>query len=166
MPTTDFGPPEPTPDTTRYEAWLTKQGKPTNGAREDVYKRFGDWGFFDRNPGAGQFVDRAALDQSGHVVRNDESADWYVFLSSPDLDAATALDLVSWLLNAAPAEPSTPGLREPKVKAPTLTKAADGTVTYQGWIHNPQNRMATRITITAGPSGSAKIVPEPANKVP
>ena len=165
--------PEPTPaeDTARYVAWMEKQGKSLNdNPHEVVSLRIGDWGFFyhgDRLVGSWRpLQDRTALDRSGHAVTETENGDWFAFLSTSGLDAASALKRVAWLFNAdglvTTAEPQ--GARRNKLSAPALT-TKDGTITFQGWCEahsDPPYEM--RITIVAATKGT-KLLKEPARKL-
>lgn len=153
----------PPEDTARYLAWMTKRGTPVKDkAREDVALRIGDWGFFDHGPNPGAALDRAALDRADHAVTPSEKADWHALLTTKDLDAAGAIKRVAWLFRASPIDP-TP--KAPKVAAPTLTTASDGTVTFQGWVVYPPNMGSPmRLTITATSKG-AKLVNESHNNL-
>ena len=154
-------PTSPTPpaqDTARYVAWMAQRGKPVKDTpREVVDLRIGDWGFFDHGGGPGQALDRAGLDKASHAVQPQEQGNWHAFLSTPGLDAAGALKRVAWLFSAAELGPNP---RQPKVTAPTLEIAKDGSVKLQGWMAFPPNMSAPmRLTITATPGG-AKLVNE------
>lgn len=156
--------PPPAQDTARYVAWMAQRGKPVKDTpREAVELRIGDWGFFDHGGGPGQALDRAALDKASHVIQAQEQGHWHAFLMTPGLDPAGALKRVAWLFSAGALV--TPNPKQPKVTEPTLEKAADGSVTLQGFIIYPPNMNAPmRITITATPTG-AKLVNEAAKNL-
>jgi hypothetical protein len=151
-------------DTTRYVAWMEKQGKPiTDKPHEDVSLRIGDWGFFyhgDRPVGGWTALeDRTGLDRNGHAVTEAENGDWYAFLSTDGLDAASALKRVAWLFNAGGLNPADePKERARKITAPTLIPK-DGSVTFQGWWQAysdpPYSR---RITITAATNHTKLVI--------
>ncbi|HEX8097674.1 MAG TPA: hypothetical protein VF507_06540 [Pyrinomonadaceae bacterium] len=167
--------PRPTPpeDTARYVEWLARAGRKVEGQpREAVSLRFGDWGFFELRRSVWRFSDRAALDRSGHFVTGSEEGDWYALLGADKLDAAGALRRVAWLFRACGLDPlSAPSAipqgvnNRDRIKAPTLTRAGDGAVTFEGWMlfgcytDPPNAREATRVTITAT-EGRTKIVTE------
>ena len=158
--------PKPTPaeDTKRYVVWMEKQGKPiTDKPHEDVSLRIGDWGFFyhgDRPVGSWTPLrDRTGLDRSGHAVTEAENGDWYAFLSTDGLDAASALKRVAWLFNAGALNPADePKGRASNITAPTLIPK-DGSVTFQGWWQAysdpPYSR---RITITAATANTKLMI--------
>jgi len=156
-------PTPPAEDTARYVAWMNQRGKPVKDTpREDVDLRIGDWGFFDHGGGPGQFLDRAGLDKASHAIQPQEQGHWHTFLTAPGLDADGALQRVAWLFSAAGLAPNA---GQPKVTAPTLQKAADGSVKFQGWLAYPPNMSAPmRLTITATPT-SAKLVNESAKNL-
>lgn len=155
--------PSPAEDTTRYVAWMEKQGKPiADKPHEDVSLRIGDWGFFyhgDRPVGSWTpLQDRVGLDRSGHAVTEAENCDWYAFLSTDGLDAADALKRIAWLFNASGIYPAAAPRGKPeKITSPTLT-ANGGSISFSGWwqAHSdpPYSR---RTTITASAAG-AKLV--------
>ncbi len=153
----------PAQDTARYVAWMTQRGKPVKDTpREAVELRVGDWGFFDHGGGPGQAFDRAGLDKASHAIQPQEQGHWHAFLTTPGLDAAGALKRVAWLFAAGAIGPDP---RQPKVTAPTLEQAPDGSVKLQGWVIYPPNMNAPmRITITATPTG-AKLVNESAKNL-
>jgi hypothetical protein len=153
----------PAQDTARYVAWMSQRGKPVKDTpREAVELRIGDWGFFDHGGGPGQAFDRAGLDKASHAIQPQEQGHWHAFLTTPGLDAAGALKRVAWLFSAGAVSP---GPKQPKVTAPTLETAPDGSVKLQGWIAYPPNMSAPmRITITATPT-SAKLVNESAKNL-
>ncbi len=155
--------PPPAQDTARYVAWMAQRGKPVKDTpREVVALRIGDWGFFDHGGGPGQALDRAGLDRAGHAIQPQEQGHWHAFLTTPGLAAAGALKRVAWLFSAAEVAP---GPKHPKVTAPTLATAPDGSVKLQGWIAFPPNMSAPmRLTITATPAG-AKLVNESAKNL-
>lgn len=155
--------PPPAQDTARYVAWMSQRGKPVKDTpREVVELRIGDWGFFDHGGGPGQALDRAALDKASHAVQPQEQGHWHAFLSTPGLDAAGALKRVAWLFSAVELAP---GPKHPKVTAPTLGAAPDGSVKLVGWLAFPPNMGAPmRMTITATPTG-AKLVNESAKNL-
>ncbi|HEV7743482.1 MAG TPA: hypothetical protein VGO56_00680 [Pyrinomonadaceae bacterium] len=158
--------PKPTPaeDTTRYVAWMEKQGKPiSDKPHEDVSLRIGDWSFFyhgDRPVGSWiPLQDRVGLDRSGHAVTEAENCDWYAFLSSDGLDGAAALKRIAWSFNAGGLYPETAPRGNPgKITSPTLT-ANGRSITFSGWWQAysdpPYSR---RITITATAAGSKLVV--------
>lgn len=156
-------PSPPAQDTARYVAWMAQRGKPVKDTpREATELRLGDWGFFDHGAGPGQFLDRAALDKSGHAILPQEQADWHALLTAPGIDAAGALRRVAWLFSAGQAPV---GPRQPKVTPPTLAAQPDGSIKLQGWLVFPPNTAAPmRITITATPAG-AKLVNEAAKNL-
>jgi hypothetical protein len=158
--------PKPTPaeDTTRYVAWMEKQGKPiTDKPHEDVSLRVGDWGFFyhgDRPVGSWTaLMDRTALDRDGHAVTAAENCDWYTFLSTDGLDDAGALKRIAWLFNAEGLNPtSPPGAKSDKITAPTLI-VKDGSITFQGWWEAYSDPPYTRrITITTTSTGTKLVI--------
>lgn len=155
--------PAPAQDTARYVAWMAQRGKPVKDTpREAVELRIGDWGFFDHGGGPGQAFDRAGLDKASHAVQPQEQGHWHAFLTTPGLDAAGALKRVAWLFAAIELAPSP---KQPKVTAPTLTTAPDGSVKLVGWLAFPPNTGAPmRLTITATPTG-AKLVNESAKNL-
>lgn len=158
--------PKPTPveDTTRYVAWMEKQGKPiADKPHEDVSLRIGDWGFFyhgDRPVGSWTpLQDRVGLDRSGHAVTQAENCDWYLFLSTDGLAAAEALKRIAWLFNAGPLDPATaPRGNSGKITAPALTTSGRS-ITFSGWWQAysdpPYSR---RITITATAASSKLVI--------
>ena len=158
--------PRPTPaeDTSRYVAWMEKQGRPiTDKPHEDVSLRVGDWGFFyhgDRPVGSWTPLhDRTALDRNGHAVTEAKDGDWYAFLSTDGLNAAGALTRVAWLFNAGGLNPSSaPGGKPDKITVPTLI-IKDGSITFQGWWEAysdpPYSR---RITITTTPTNTNVVI--------
>ncbi len=154
--------PPPAQDTARYVAWMAQRGKPVKDTpREVVALRIGDWGFFDHGAGPGQALDRAGLDKANHAIQPQEQGHWHAFLATPGLDAAGALKRVAWLFSAAEVAPG----KHPKVTAPTLEAAPDGSVKLVGWIAFPPNMSAPmRLTITATPTG-AKLVNESAKNL-
>jgi len=143
---------------------MEKRGKPiTDKAHEDVSLRIGDWGFFyhgDRPVGSWTpLQDRTGLDRDGHAVTEAANADWYAFLSTDRLEAASALKRVAWLFNAGGLNPAEePKGRAGKITAPTLIPK-DGSVTFQGWWQAysdpPYSR---RITITATPAHTKLVI--------
>jgi hypothetical protein len=155
--------PPPAQDTARYVAWMNQRGKPVKDIpREAVELRIGDWGFFDHGSGPGQALDRAGLDKASHAIQPQEQGQWHAFLTTPGLDAAGALQRVAWLFSAAELGPNP---RQPKVTAPALQTAPDGSVKFQGWMVFPPNMSAPmRLTITATPAG-AKLVNESAKSL-
>ena len=154
----------PAQDTARYVAWMAQRGKPVKDTpREAVELRIGDWGFFDHGGGPGQAFDRAGLDKASHAIQPQEQGHWHAFLTTPGLDAAGALKRVAWLFSAGALV--TPNPKQPKVTAPTLEKAPDGSMKLQGFVIYPPNMNAPmRITITATPTG-AKLVNESAKNL-
>lgn len=158
--------PKPTPaeDTTRYVAWLAKQGKLiADKPHEDVSLRIGDWGFFyhgDRPVGSWTpLQDRVGLDRSGHAVTEAENCDWYAFLSTDGLAAADALKRIAWLFNAGSLDPANASRGNPqKITSPKLT-ANGRSITFSGWWQAysdpPYSR---RITITATAAGSKLVI--------
>lgn len=153
----------PAQDTARYVAWMSQRGKPVKDTpREAVELRVGDWGFFDHGGGPGQALDRAGLDKASHAIQPQEQGHWHAFLTTPGLDAAGALKRVAWLFSAVELAP---GPKHPKVTAPALATAPDGSVKLQGWLAFPPNMGAPmRMTITATPAG-AKLVNESAKNL-
>lgn len=151
-------PPPPAEDTARYVAWMSQRGKPVKDTpREVVDLRVGDWGFFDHGGGPGQAFDRAGLDKASHAVQPQEQGHWHAFLTAPGLDAEGALRRVAWLFSAGDLGPDP---KQPKLTAPTLKVAPDGSVKFQGWMVFPPNMGAPmRMTITATATG-AKLVNE------
>ncbi len=158
--------PRPTPaeDTARYVAWMEKQAKPImDKPHEDVSLRTGDWGFFyhgDRPLGSWTpLQDRVGLDRSGHAVTEAENSDWYTFLSTDGLDAASALKRVAWLFNADGLNPADePKGSASKITAPTLI-AHDGSITFRGWWEAYSDPPYTsRITITTTPTGTKLVI--------
>lgn len=158
----------PAEDTARYVAWMEQRGTPVKDkAREDTSLRIGDWGFFDHGSGPGQFLDRAGLDRAGHAVVPNEKCDWHALFTVSAMTADQALKRVAWLFQASGLEPAArPKVNHAdKITAPVLRTAADGTVTFIGWMVFPPNMSnPMRMTITAGPNG-AKLVNESANKL-
>jgi len=154
----------PAQDTARYVAWMAQRGKPVKDTpREAVELRIGDWGFFDHGGGPGQALDRAGLDKASHAIQPQEQGHWHAFLATPGLDAAGALKRVAWLFSAGALV--SPDPQQPKVTAPTLVKAPDGSIKLQGFVIYPPNMNAPmRITITATPTG-AKLVNESAKSL-
>ena len=150
--------PPPAQDTARYVAWMNQRGKPVKDTpREVVDLRIGDWGFFDHGGGPGQALDRAGLDKASHAVQPQEQGHWHALLTTPGLDAEGALRRVAWLFSAAELGPNP---KQPKITAPTLQTAPDGSVKLQGFLVFPPNMGAPmRMTITATPAG-AKLVNE------
>jgi hypothetical protein len=155
--------PPPAQDTARYVAWMAQRGKPVKDTpREVVELRLGDWGFFDHGGGPGQALDRAGLDKASHAIQPQEQGHWHAFLTTPGLDAAGALKRVAWLFAAIELGPNP---KQPKVTAPTLATAPDGSVKLVGWLAFPPNTGAPmRLTITATPTG-AKLVNESAKNL-
>lgn len=155
--------PAPAQDTARYVAWMAQRGKPVKDTpREVVELRLGDWGFFDHGGGPGQAFDRAGLDKASHAIQPQEQGHWHAFLTTPGLDAAGALKRTAWLFTAIELAPSP---KQPKVTAPTLATAPDGSVKLVGWLAFPPNTGAPmRLTITATPTG-AKLVNESAKNL-
>lgn len=159
--------PKPTPaeDTTRYVAWMSKQGKAiTDKPHEDVALRIGDWGFFyhgDRPVGSWTpLSDRTALDRNGHAVTEAENSDWYAFLSTSGLDAAGALKRVAWLFNADGVVPISEArtAKRDKITAPTLI-TKDGVITFQGWCEaHSDPPYESRITIVTKTSGTRLVI--------
>ena len=158
------GQPPPADDTPRYVAWMAQRNRPVKDTpREAVELRIGDWGFFDHGNGPGQFVDRTALDRSGHAVQAQEHGAWHSFLTMPGLDADGAIQRVAWLFVAGLVAP---GPEHPKVTAPTLVVAPNRSVKLQGWLLLPANLSEpTRLTITVAPTGPAKLVTESAKSL-
>jgi hypothetical protein len=156
-------PPPPVQDTARYVAWMSQRGKPVKDTpREVVELRVGDWGFYDHGAGPGQALDRAGLDKAGHAVQPQEQGHWHALLTTPGLDAAGALKRVAWLFSALELGPNP---KQPKVTAPTLDVAKDGSVKLVGFVAYPPNMSAPmRVTITATPAG-AKLVNESAKNL-
>jgi hypothetical protein len=156
----------PPEDPARYVEWMQKRGTPIpDKAREDTSLRIGNWGFFDHGSA---FRDRAALDRAGHAVVASDKGDWYALLSTAGLDAAGALKRAAWLFASSGLEPATaPKVNHrDKLTPPTLVKAKDGTITFQGfWVSPPQMSDPLRVTITAPPKGQATLVFESANKL-
>jgi hypothetical protein len=175
-PTIEQVPPVPTPtppeDTTRYAEWLRKEGKPLKGkASEDLHLRIGDWGFFEDRIDVWHFGDRAALDLAGHVVTASENSDWYALLSTSGLNAHAALTRVGWLASACELDSqSAAKFNKRQIStAPTLTVAADGSITFQAlmvftcYSDPPNLNDVRRMTITST-AGGTKIVIEPLRK--
>lgn len=169
-PTVSTQSPPPTPNPTpaeapeRYIEWMMQRGTPiSDRPHEDVSLRIGDWGFFyhgDRPVGSWTpLKDRVALDRDGHAVTETEESDWYLFLSTRELDAAGALKRIAWLFNAG-ALNSTSEFKgaAAKITAPTLT-ARDGTIMFRGWWEAysdpPYSR---RITITTTTTATKLVI--------
>lgn len=136
---------------------MQAKGKKLTTPREETTLRIGDWAFFDHGTAPGQALDRVGLDKANHAIEPMEKADWHAFLSTQGLDGAEALRRVAWLYRAAELTPESAKDMPSgaKVTAPTLTTAADGSVTLQGWLVYPPNMSSPmRITIRATTTGA------------
>jgi hypothetical protein len=154
----------PTEETERYVEWMKQRGRPiSDRPHEDVALRIGDWGFFyhgDRPAGSWTpLQDRVALDRAGHAVTEAESSDWFAFLTTDRLDAASALKRIAWLFNAGAIDPATdPSGNAGKITAPTLILKGDS-VTFRGWWEAYSDPPYTRrITITTTPTSTKLVI--------
>jgi hypothetical protein len=160
------GPPGPPPanqqqDVSRYQSYLAAKGIQASELHEEERLRVGSWRFYYAGP-ATRREHQVGLDDAGHAITVEDKSTWNALLSTPEVDAPSAHKLIAWLMGRA--GPIVPGhnLSDPaaaaKLTAPTLERAADGSVTFTGWVLYPPNMNTPyRITVKAPKSGAATV---------
>lgn len=174
--TNNSGPPGPPPppgsqkqDVSRYQAYLAGKGIQAGDLHEEERLRVGSWRFYYAGP-ATRREHQVGLDDAGNAVTLEDKSTWHALLSSPEVDAATAHKLIAWLMGRA--APIVPGhsLKDEaaaqKLTAPTLERAADGSVTFTGWVLYPPNMNTPyRIVVKAPKGGPATVENTVWNKI-
>lgn len=169
-PAPSSGPPGPAPssrpaqDVTRYRNYLKERDGQTadlSELHEEERLRIGTWRFYYQGT-PGRKGNAVALDDAGRAVSVSDQSPWYALLSTEGLDAKGAHKRLTWLMGTVAPIDKTYKLRDAtaaaKVEAPTLTKNADGSITFTGWVLYPPNMQTPyRLQMIAPRSGTATV---------
>ena len=150
-------------DVSRYQQYLAKQGvqAPASELHEEERWRVGDWRFYYRG-GPGMRDGGVALDGAGRAVTVKDKSNLHALLTTDGLDAVGAHKRLAWLMGRAGAIDANYQLNDAKaagmVKAPTLERGADGSVTLTGWVIFPPNtQVPFRLVAKAASDGTATV---------
>lgn len=146
----------------RYIAFLEANDEPTDDLHEEGRLRVGAWRFFYRQ-GDGERSLVVAIDDEGRTVVEGGWGAWYELLATPELDAAGALERITWLLGRPLALDGSSPVDEDAadlVADPHLA-ADDDHAEFVGWLaYPPATKDPHRVSVHAHPGARAELTIE------